>query len=105
MFVRFDLINNLHDHKEYDNYFAISQKANMLATLKIKIEIIYSLVNPCGKSKHRHPINKKKKIRNRGDQQRDNHLSQGYARIRNYIQMTCIMNNEKNVCFQVIKSN
>ena len=46
----------------------------------IKIEIIYSLVNPCGKSKHRYPINKKttkrktkEKKRNTGDQQRDNH--------------------------------
>ena len=33
----------------------------MLATLKIKIEIIYSLGNPCGKIKHRYPINQKKK--------------------------------------------
>ena len=61
MFVRFDLLSNLHDQKEYDNNFVISQEANMLAILKIKIEIIYSLVNPCGKTKHRYPINKKKK--------------------------------------------
>ena len=92
MFVRFDLLSNLHDQKEYDNNFVISQEANMLATLKIKIEIICSLVNPCGKNKHRYPINKKEKIRNRGDQQRDNHPIQCYKRIRNYIQMTCIIN-------------
>ena len=66
----------------------------MLATLKIKVEIIYPLVSQCGKNKHRYPINKKKKKkkRNRGDQQRDNHPTQGYMRIRNYIQMTCIIN-------------
>ena len=29
---------------------------------------------------------------NRGDQQRGNHPTQGYKRIRNYIQMTCIIN-------------
>ena len=61
MFVRFDLLSDLHDQKEYDNYFVICRKANMLATLKIKIEIIYSLVNPCGKNKHRYPSNKEKK--------------------------------------------
>ena len=59
MFVRFDLLNNLHDQKEYDSYFVISREANMLATLKNKIEIIYSLVNTCGENKHRYPINKK----------------------------------------------
>ena len=62
----------------------------MLATLKIKIEIIYSLVNPYGKYKHRYTINKKK--RNRGVQKRGNHPTQGYKRIRNYSQMTCIIN-------------
>ena len=93
MFVRFDLLSNLHDQKEYDNYFVICREANMLATLKIKIEIIYSLVNPCGKNKHRYPINKKRKEnRNKGDQQRDNHPTQGYKMIRNYIQITCIIN-------------
>ena len=62
MFVRFDLLSNLHDQKEYDNYFIISREANMLATLKkIRIEIIYSFVNPCGKNKDRYPINNKKK--------------------------------------------
>ena len=60
-------------------------------TKKIKIEIIYSLVNPCVKNKHRY-LNNKKEKRNRGDQQRDNHPIQGYKRIRNYIQMTCIRN-------------
>ena len=40
VFVRFDLLINLHDQKEYDNYFIISREANMFATLKIKIEII-----------------------------------------------------------------
>ena len=34
-----------------------------LRELILKIEIIYSLVNPCGKNKHRYPINKKKKQR------------------------------------------
>ena len=34
----------------------------------------------------------KKNKRNRGVQQRDNHPTQGYKRIRNYIQMTCIIN-------------
>ena len=33
----------------------------MLQHLKVKIEIIYSLVSPCGKNKHRYPINKKEK--------------------------------------------
>ena len=33
----------------------------MHVTLKIKIEIIHSLVNTCGKNKHRNPMNKKKK--------------------------------------------
>ena len=60
MFVPFDLLSNIHDQKEYDNNFVISREAKMLATLKIKIEIIYSLVNPCGKNKHRYSINKKK---------------------------------------------
>ena len=41
VFVRFDLLSNFHDQKEYDNYFVISREANMLATLKIEIEIIY----------------------------------------------------------------
>ena len=89
MSVRFDLLSNLHDQKEYDNYFVISREVNMLATLKIKIEIIYPLVNPYGKYKHRYPINKK---RNRGVQQRDNHPTQGCKRMRNYIQITCIIN-------------
>ena len=91
VFVCFDLLSNLHDQKEYDNYFAISREANMLAILKIKIKMKYSLVNPCGKTKHRYPINKKEK-RNRGVQQRDNHSTQGHKRIRNYIQRTCIIN-------------
>ena len=39
----FLFVSNLHDKKEYDNNFVISQEANMLTTLK-KIEIIYSLV-------------------------------------------------------------
>ena len=68
----------------------------MLATLNIKIEIIYSLVNPCGKNKHRYPINKKK--RKRGDQQRDNHPTQSHKRIRDNIQMTCIINKVKKHC-------
>ena len=50
MFVRFDLISNLRDQKESDNYFVISREANMHAKLKIKIEIVYSLVNTCGKN-------------------------------------------------------
>ena len=58
--------------------------------------MIYLLVNPCGKNKHRYPIKKKGQKRNRGDQQRDNHPIQGYKRIRNYIQMTCIINMVKN---------
>ena len=33
-----------------------------------------------------------KRERNRGVQLRDNHPTQGYKRIRNYIQMTCIIN-------------
>ena len=41
MFVRFDLLSNLHDQKEYDNYFVISREANMLATLNTKIEILF----------------------------------------------------------------
>ena len=62
----------------------------MLATLKNKKnEMIYSLVTPCGKNKHRHPIKRK---RNRGAKRRDNHPTQGYKRIRIYIQMTCIIN-------------
>ena len=36
VFVRFDLLSNLHDQKEHDNYFVISREANMLATLKNK---------------------------------------------------------------------
>ena len=36
VFVRFDLLSNLHDQKEYDNYFVISREANVLATLKNK---------------------------------------------------------------------
>ena len=84
--------------KEYDNYFVISREANMLATLIIKIEIIYSLVNPSGKNKHRYPINKKIEKRKRGDRQRDNHPTQGYKRIRNYVQMTCIINMVKKQC-------
>ena len=67
----------------------LAERQICLQHLKIKIEIIYLLVNPCGKNKHRYPINKK---RNRGDQQRDNNPIQGYKRTRNYIQMTCIIN-------------
>ena len=37
----------------------------MLATLKIKIEIIHSLANPCGKNKRRYPISKKEKKKQR----------------------------------------
>ena len=36
VFVCFDLLSNLHDQKEYDNYFVISREANALATLKNK---------------------------------------------------------------------
>ena len=36
VFVRFYLFSNLHDQKEYDNYFVICQETNMLATLKNK---------------------------------------------------------------------
>ena len=36
VFVRFDLLSNLHDQKEYDNIFANSREAYMLATLKNK---------------------------------------------------------------------
>ena len=36
VFVRFDLLSNLHDQKECDNYFAICGEANMLTTLKNK---------------------------------------------------------------------
>ena len=32
----------------------------MLATLKIQIEIIYSLFNLCGKNKHRYPPHQQK---------------------------------------------
>ena len=32
----FLFVSNLHDQKEYDNNFVISQEANMLATLKNK---------------------------------------------------------------------
>ena len=35
--VCFDLLGNLYDQKESDNFFVISQEANMLATLKNKI--------------------------------------------------------------------
>ena len=55
------------------------------------MEIIYSLVNTCGKNRHRYPINKKGK-KKRGVQQRDNYPTQGYKRVRNYMQMTCIIN-------------
>ena len=34
---------------------------------------------------------KEKEKRNRGVQQRENHPTQGYKRIRNYIQITCII--------------
>ena len=64
----------------------------MLATLKNKKnEIIYSLVNTCGKTNKGTPSTKKRK-RNRGVQQRDNHPTQGYKSIKNYIKMTCIIN-------------
>ena len=36
VFVCFDLLRNLHEQKEYGNYFVISREANMLATLKNK---------------------------------------------------------------------
>ena len=36
VFVRFDLLSNLHDQKEYYNLFVISREANILATLKNK---------------------------------------------------------------------
>ena len=52
----FDLLSNHHDQKEYDNHFVINRETNIYATLKIKIEIIYSLDNPCGV-----PSTKKKK--------------------------------------------
>ena len=38
------------------------------------------------------PIDKKEKKGTEEFQQRDNHPTQGYKRIRNYIQMTCIIN-------------
>ena len=65
VFVRFDLLSNLHDQKEYDNYYVISREADLLATPKTKNKIKYSLVNPCGKNKHRFHIKKviKKKQR------------------------------------------
>ena len=65
VFVRFDLLSNPHDQKEYDKYFVISREENMLATLKNKNEIIYSLANPFGKNKPRYPINKKKNKKQR----------------------------------------
>ena len=34
VFVCFDMLGNLHDQQESDNYFVISREANMLATLK-----------------------------------------------------------------------
>ena len=37
VFVRFDLLGNLHDQKESDSCFVISQEANVCATLKNKI--------------------------------------------------------------------
>ena len=49
MFVRFDLLSNLHGQKEYDNNFAISREAYILITLKIKIQSTYSLVNHVAK--------------------------------------------------------
>ena len=60
--------------------------ANMLATLKNKNEIMYSLVYPCDKNKQRYLINKNEK-KETGVQQPDNHPTQGYKGIRNYIQM------------------
>ena len=36
VFVRLDLLSNVHDQKEYDNYFVTSREAYLLATLKIK---------------------------------------------------------------------
>ena len=39
--VCYDLLSNLHDEKEYDNYFVISRIACMLETLKHNIKIIY----------------------------------------------------------------
>ena len=56
----------------------------MLATIKIKI--IYSLVNPSGKNKHRYPIQKLTKKKQRS-QLRDNHPTQCYKRTRNLIQI------------------
>ena len=62
----------------------------MLSTLKIKIEIMYThwLIH-VAKTKIGTQSTKK---RNNGNQQRDSHPTQGYARKRNYIQMTCIIN-------------
>ena len=75
------------------NYFVISREANVLATLKNKnrnniliSEYMWQHTN-IGT-----PSTKKEKKRNRGVQQRDNHPTQGYKRIRNYIQMACIIN-------------
>ena len=38
------------------------------------------------------PHQQNKEKRNRAAKQRDNHPTQGYNRIRNYIQTTCIIN-------------
>ena len=78
----------------------LAKRQKCLHHLKIKVEIIYSLVNQCGKNKHRYPSTKKER-RNRGVQERDNHPTQGYKRIRNYSRMTCIVkclrNNKANI--------
>ena len=55
-------LSNLHEKKEYDNYFVISREAVMLATLKTKIGIIYSLVlTHVAKTNIGTPSTKKKK--------------------------------------------
>ena len=41
VFVLFDLLSDLHDQKEYDNDFVISQEAYMLATLENKKKNIH----------------------------------------------------------------
>ena len=97
VFVHSDLLSNLMIKRNMTIILLLSKRQICLHHLKIKIEVIYSLVNPCGKNKHRHPINKKE-TRNRGVKQRDNHPTQGYKRIRNYIQMACIVNMLKKQC-------
>ena len=91
VFVLFDLLSNLHDQNEYDNYFVINREAYMLETLKIKNKIICSLVIHVAKQTWvPHQQNKQK--RNRGAQPLDNHPTQGYNRTRNSVQMASIIN-------------